>query len=162
MGLVHSHDFFVLSRVAEKKKGRWAVGCVLCVLCAVVCGWGRVRERRGRGRGAASTLPSPPVGVSEKGTRGFLAEYRPSTMSRAHGCCLSTAPQHVRAATSGPSDRQWWRNSHELTTLVWADCLPMIHARHPHVAAELLVQLDTPIHLAFRNQPPQRDHLLAS
>ena len=100
--------------------------------------------------------------------------------------CLSIAPRHVRARSSGPSDRQWWRNSHELTTLVcgdacrtsfsWTctsvllkckmlplsrcvlvglgsaahgvlelphiDCLPMIHGRHPHVAAELLEQLE--------------------
>ena len=30
-------------------------------------------------------------------------------MSRAHGCCLSAALQHVRASTSEPSDRWWWR-----------------------------------------------------
>ena len=103
------------------------------------------------------------------------------------GCSSSTAPWHVRATTQGSQTVSGGgiRTSSQLVCgdvcstffswtvglgfgvaahwVSWADCLPVIDARHPHVAAELLEQLEgTPIRLAFRKQPPQRDHLLAS
>ena len=36
--------------------------------------------------------------------------------------------------------RSAWRSRVAADWASWADCLPMIHARHPHVAAELLEQ----------------------
>ena len=47
------------------------------------------------------SLP-PSWSQCEGNTRFCSVEYRPSMVSRAHGCCLSTAPQHMRATTSGP------------------------------------------------------------
>ena len=38
--------------------------------------------------------------------------------------------------------RSAWRSRVAAHWASWADCLPMIHARHPHVAAELLEQLE--------------------
>ena len=38
--------------------------------------------------------------------------------------------------------RSAWRSRVAAHWANWADCLPMIHARHPHVAAELLEQLE--------------------
>ena len=58
--------------------------------------------------------------------------------------------------------RSAWRSRVAAHWASWADCLPMIHARHPDVAAELLGQLEghPERRLASRKQLPQCDRLM--